>query len=564
MRGGDRLPRSPTEWTGGEGDDSAEGAAILLIDDSITFREQLGAELRDAGYRTVLAASGEEGLSTAATTALDAVIVDGVMPGLDGVTVVRRLRLDPDLQTVPCLLLTASEGVETEIAALDAGADAYAHKSEGVDVVLAHLDAMLRAARASRASLQGVKSEECRRILAADDSMTYLESIGERLAEEGYEVIKARSGEEALERLGSTPVDCVLLDLEMPGMSGLETCRRIKESPVTYHLPVIILTSHEERASLIEGIHAGADEYIVKSADFGVIAAHVRAQLRRKRIEDGERRVRNELRRRGAEVESARRIAAARKELLEELERANAALAAHGDELERLNSELEMFAYSVSHDLRQPLRSMDGFSKVLLERHADTLDDQARHYLERIRNGAQRMGALIDGLLVLSRVSRKELCRQPVDLSDLADAVVARLREAEPRRDVVVSIEPGLWAAGDVQLIESVLENLLGNAWKFSGQRSEARIEVGVQTRDDDRTEFFVRDNGAGFDMRYADKLFGPFQRLHTEGEFEGTGIGLATVQRIIHRHGGRIRAEGAVDEGATFFFTLCAKGVDG
>jgi light-regulated signal transduction histidine kinase (bacteriophytochrome) len=227
---------------------------------------------------------------------------------------------------------------------------------------------------------------------------------------------------------------------------------------------------------------------------------------------------------------------------------------------EGASRELEAFSYSVAHDLRAPLRSIDGFSQALLEDCADRLDDDGRKYLRNVRESAQQMGALIDDLLNLSRVTRAELRREAVDLSALARSVLARLREAQPGREVEVAIEDGLVAQADPRLLEVVLTNLLGNAWKFTGRRPAARIEFGAEPGGHP-TVYRVRDNGAGFESKYGGKLFGVFQRLHTAEEFEGTGIGLATVQRIVRRHGGRVQAEGEVDRGATFSFTLEGEG---
>ena len=225
-------------------------------------------------------------------------------------------------------------------------------------------------------------------------------------------------------------------------------------------------------------------------------------------------------------------------------------------ELQATLEELESFSYSVSHDLRAPLRALDGFSHILLEDHGDKLDDDGRGHLERIHQGTQRMGTLIDGLLKLARLNRAEIERQPMDLGALARAVVDDLREAEPQRQVHVVIADGLLASADVALIRTLLANLIGNAWKFTANHATARIEVGVAETDGERA-FFVRDDGAGFDMAHAGELFGAFQRLHGADEFEGTGVGLATVQRIVRRHGGRVWAEAELDRGATIFFTL-------
>ena len=239
------------------------------------------------------------------------------------------------------------------------------------------------------------------------------------------------------------------------------------------------------------------------------------------------------------------------------------ALGLSSDEMDELNKklmlankELEAFSYSVSHDLRAPLRSIDGFSLVLLEDYADKLDPEGKNYLERVRAACQRMAQLIDAMLNLSHMTRREMHRMTIDLSALAQTIAAEFKKTQPERQVEFVIAEGLVANGDASLLRAVLENLLGNAWKFTGKNAHARIEFGA-TQQDGEPVYFVRDDGAGFDRAYASKLFGVFQRLHATVEFEGTGIGLATVQRIIQRHGGRIWAEGEVGQGATFYFTL-------
>ncbi len=226
-------------------------------------------------------------------------------------------------------------------------------------------------------------------------------------------------------------------------------------------------------------------------------------------------------------------------------------------ELRAANQELESFAYSVSHDLRTPLRSIDGFSKLLLEEHSHELPDEARGHLGRLRGAAQRMGHLIDDLLKLTRVSRTDVRREQVDLSALARQAVEDLRRGTPGRRVDVVIEATPFAMGDPVLLATLVQNLIGNAWKFTSRTAEPRIEFGSKTVSGDRTAFYVRDNGVGFDMVYADKLFGAFQRLHSQEEFEGSGIGLATVQLIIRRHAGEVWAQSAPEQGATFYFTL-------
>jgi two-component system, NtrC family, sensor kinase len=521
---------------------------VLVIDDSVTFRESLKTALEEVNYRVVVSDTGEEGLRLASDERPTAIIVDGQLPGIDGATVIRRIRLDAALRGIPCLLLTASEDRGAEVHALDAGADAFVRKDEDLDVILAKLKAALRSAGAQvqdraqdrgTASLLGPK-----KILAVDDSETYLQGLAEALRADGYDVALARSGEEALQLLAVQPVDCVLLDLLMPGIGGRETCRRVKKAPGIRDIPVVMLTAVEDRDAMIQGLGAGADDYIAKSSDFDLLRARVLAQIRRKQFEDETRRIREQLLR--AELEAVEARAA--REMAEE----RAKLVA---ELEAKNEELESFSYSVAHDLRAPLRSIDGFGLALLEDYAEKLDDDGKQYLAYVRESAQQMSQLIDDMLALSQVTRGEFERAPIDLSDIARSVGAELHRAAPAREVEFIVADGLVAEGDDRLMTIALENLLGNAWKYTGQRQCARIEVGVLSGEP-RT-FFVRDNGAGFDMAYADKLFGMFQRLHAKSEFEGTGIGLATVQRVIRRHGGKIWADATVGEGATFFFTL-------
>jgi PAS domain S-box-containing protein len=225
-------------------------------------------------------------------------------------------------------------------------------------------------------------------------------------------------------------------------------------------------------------------------------------------------------------------------------------------ELTAANKELEAFAYSVSHDLRSPLRGIDGFSKALLDDYRDKLDDTGKDYINRIRAGTQRMGRLIDDLLKLSRLTRAGVKYQSLDLGEIARNIAAELRREEPDRRVDFEIAKGVTVHGDSALVTAALDNLLRNSWKFTSLREHARIEIGVAEQNGERV-FFVRDDGAGFDMTYVDKLFGPFQRLHDTAEFPGTGIGLAIVHRVILRHGGRIWAKGEVNKGATFYFTM-------
>ncbi len=254
-------------------------------------------------------------------------------------------------------------------------------------------------------------------------------------------------------------------------------------------------------------------------------------------------------------------------EMLAQIQERDGALQKAHDELEErvqqrttelavANKELEAFSYSVSHDLRGPLRSIDGFTLALAEDYADKLDEQGKNYISRARAATQRMGILIDNLLTLSRMSRAEMRIERVDLTAIARSIGAELHNSEPHRQVELVVHDGINVPGDSQLLRIVVDNLLNNAWKYTSKHPRARIEFG-KAHGDGNAVYFMKDDGAGFDPAYSQRLFGAFQRLHGEKEFQGTGVGLATVQRIIHRHGGRVWAEGAVEKGATFYFTL-------
>jgi DNA-binding response OmpR family regulator len=513
---------------------------ILVLDDSLTVRMNLVEALTEAGQQTTPCATVAEARELLRDNEFDVVILDVLLPDGDGVEFLAEIRADPRTRRLAVLMLSSEEELADRIDGLDADADSYVGKPYDIDYLVAKALELAHADALDPTGPAGPK-----RILAVDDSPTYLFRIAELIRDEGYDVLAARSGEEALELLAAQSVDCILLDLMMPGMSGQETCRRVKDEPTVRDVPLIMLTSMEDRETMIDALSAGADDFIAKSAEFGVIAARIRAQLRRKQFEDENRRIREELMR--TEIEATRARAEAR------VAQTRAAMV---EELERKNRELEAFSYSVSHDLRAPLRTVDGFTRVLIESVKAHLDDAGMHYADRISAGVARMTEMIDDMMELSRVGRAPLQRCQTDLAALARELLADLAERSPERDVDVVVAPAMPAQADPRLIRHVLENLLGNAWKFTAHNPQARIEVGTEQLDG-MTVYFVRDNGTGFDLGSADKLFSPFQRFHSQAEFPGTGIGLATVHRVIDRHGGRVWADSAIDAGATFRFTL-------
>jgi signal transduction histidine kinase len=352
------------------------------------------------------------------------------------------------------------------------------------------------------------------RVLVADDNADMREYLA-RLLSTRWRVDVVEDGQAALVSARNQPPDLVLSDVMMPRLDGVSLLRELRAHPRTSHIPVVLLSARAGEEAVLEGLQPGADDYLVKPFAARELLARVQTHLELARL---------------------------RREWSSQLERAN--------------NELEAFSYSVSHDLRAPLRVIDGFSKILLTDHSSKLDEQGRDYLERVRAETQRMAHLIDDLLSLSKMTRASLSRERVDLTDVARRILIELGGREPDRKIESRVSDGLVVQADPRLLRVMLENLLGNAWKFTSKRPVARIAVDKEERGTE-TVFFVRDNGAGFDMAYAKKLFSPFHRLHSEADFEGTGIGLATVHRIVTRHGGRIWAEALPGQGATFLFTL-------
>jgi two-component system, sensor histidine kinase and response regulator len=377
-------------------------------------------------------------------------------------------------------------------------------------------------------------------ILLVDDQPANLVALEAMLQGLDQNLVRAESGREALKELLTQDFAVILLDVKMPDMDGFDTATLIRQRDKSRHTPIIFLTAADpSHTQAVRGYAVGAADYLVKP----VVPEFVRSKV-------------------SVFVELAKKSEMLRRQalLLQASEQAAQELAkAQGElvrDLEHKNRELESFSYAVSHDLRAPLRRIDNFSRAILESQAERLDPTGRHYFERVRQASRHMSQLIDDLLYLSKVTQADLRQQEVSLSSLVEAMAARLRESEPERRVEFKIRPAVVVMGDGQLLRIAVTNLVENAWKFTAREPEARIEFGIANIGGEPS-CFVRDNGAGFDQTYADRLFVPFQRLHRASEFPGSGIGLATVQRIIHRHGGRVWAEGAVGQGATFHFTV-------
>jgi two-component system NtrC family sensor kinase len=519
---------------------------ILLIDDSMTFREALKEVLDEEGYRVLVAGTGEDGLRLAADQHPAAVIVDGQLPGIDGATVIRRIRLDAAMRHLPCLLLTGSEDHEAEVRLLDAGADAFVRKKEDVEVILARLNAMLRSAGTLSASPSTRSLLGPKKILAADDSETYLQELAEVLCADGYELVVARSGEEALELLAVQQVDCLLLDLVMPGIGGLETCRRVKSVPVMRDIPVVMLTALEDHAAMIEGLSAGADDYVAKSTEFDLLRARVLAQIRRKQFADENRLMRERLlltELEAAEGQAARELAATRA----------IQLAAENAERLRVEGEMQALIYVASHDLKAPLHAIVHLTQWIDEDIGLAISPETSEYLRLLRGRAARLQILMDGLLAYLRVGSVHSLVEDIEISELVGNIVAKLA---PAPGLVVTRSGNLSTLRTHRVsIHVVLENLIGNALKHH-DRTEGRITVSAQINAG-VAEFRVRDDGPGIPPQFHDRIFVIFQTLTGRDEVESGGVGLAIVKKMVESHGGQVWVESAPPvRGTTFVFT--------
>ena len=361
------------------------------------------------------------------------------------------------------------------------------------------------------------------RILIVDDEAPQMEALCNTLRDEGYLTVGFTSANRALAALRDQRFDLLLTDLMMPEMDGIALLRAALE--IDAHLVGVMMTGHGTIDTAVQAMKAGALDYILKPFDLTVVLPVLSRALTMRRL-------------RMENAELAKRVRE------------------HAAELEFANKELEAFSHSVSHDLRAPLRAVGGFAHILREEGESHLSEQEKRHLDRICAATTQMGELIEGLLNLSRLSRQPLSKREVNLAGLVRQELDGLAKERKGRQVEIRVAELPACLGDPALLKQVYSNLLANALKFTREKATAIIEVGYKEHDGERV-YFVRDNGAGFDMRYAQKLFGAFQRLHSHEQFEGTGIGLSIVQRIIHRHGGRIWATGQVDKGATFNFTL-------
>jgi two-component system NtrC family sensor kinase len=549
--------------------DAGNRQTILVVDDSPTFRAELQAALELANYAVVTAAEGEEGLRIADNIRPTAIVVDSVMPGIDGATLIRRVRLDAALRATPCVLLTASEDRGTELRALDAGADAFVRK-EDLEVVIARISAVLRGTSVEpvhAASLVGPK-----RILAVDDSLTYLHELLAVLRGEGYDVVPARSGEEGLEMLVAQQFDCILLDLVMPGIDGIETCRRIKSSPLFRDIPLIMLTAAEDRSAMIEALGVGADDFISKSSELEVLKARVRAQLRRKQFEDEHRNIREKLLRsqiEAAEARAARELAETRAQLVEELELKNDELTRAYRELQTTQTQLVQSAKlaslgelvaGVAHEINNPLAfvishlatvrrtvaKLDSKFRAMIAEDDLVGWQRASDRLGEMEGGLQRMRDLVLKLRTFSRLDEGE--RKTVSIRECVESLLTILGHRLKDRIQVETRygEPDLLECCPGLLTQAIM-NLVANAIDAIPEHGKIIISTGA---DGDAYRISITDTGVGIPEALRERILDPFFTTKPVGQ--GTGLGLSITYSIVRKHGGALefgRAEGGGTE---------------
>ncbi|MCJ7565177.1 MAG: response regulator [Candidatus Aminicenantes bacterium] len=556
---------------------------ILIVEDSPTQAEQLKFILEKYNYVVQIAHDGKEALSLMQKDRPLIIISDILMPEMDGYEFCRHVKANAKFKDIPVVLLTTLSDPEDVIKALECGADNFITKpcdEKSLIARIQHLASSMSIEEVDGAQLKlairfgkhkytinsnrlqifnlllstyETAVQKNKQLARAEEEVRKLnedleERIRERTAallasEEKYRLLVENANEAILVIQGGLIKFANAKAAHVWGYSIGELLSR----------PFIELVFESDRPATEAYFSKKAEElidevlyfrYVNKQGSIGWVEANG-API----IWEGKPGILGFI----TDITERKRAEGEILRLNEELERRVKERTA---QLETLNEELEAFSHSVSHDLRAPLRSINGFSQALLENYKDRLDEQGQHYLERLSEASERMAELIDDLLLLSHVARVELKKSKIDLTALARSIMQELQKTQPERQVEFVPAPGLAASGDPNLMRTLLENLLSNAWKFTSKKPQARIEFGM-TYHDDKPVFFIQDNGAGFDMTYADNLFKPFQRLHSLAEFPGTGIGLASVRRIVHRHGGRVWAKGKPNEGATFYFTI-------
>ncbi|MDP2309175.1 MAG: response regulator [Pseudomonadota bacterium] len=546
--------------------------SVLLVEPRPDAR--LHAALAASGYDVCVATNGEEGLRMALARRPSAMIVDAALPGIDGATVIRHMRLDAALRRMPALLLTASAAVRDELRALDAGADAFVRKGSDPSLVLARLQALLRSGREDPAEWEPPSSLGPKRVLLVDHDVGYLHALTKQLRGEGYDVAVAESGAAATQLLAVQPVDCLLFALDTPGESGesgMDTIRTIKSTQTLRDPPLIVLTSLDDPAEMLAVINAGADDYIAKTSGYDVVKARVRARIRRRQFVEERRQISDQVMRQEMQASEARAVwdlAEARAALLadlgeknEELRRTNALLAVARDQAERESNFKSRFLANMSHELRTPLNAIIGFSELLEQQLFGPLNDRQVQYVGHVHASGRHLLALINEVLDLSKIAagRVDLQRDWIEPRSITDAAIAIVRPAATKQGVHLTaiIPPGLpLLYADPVRLRQVIYNLLSNGIKFTPRGGTVTLSAQASG---DRLRFDVDDTGIGIRQEDLPRLFREFEQIEGPSGLkpQGTGLGLALSRRLVELQGGNLSVQSTPGAGSSFTVTL-------
>ena len=569
---------------------------ILLVEDSRTQALKLTDDFERQGWQVDWASTVDFAMEHLNLHSPDLIILDYYLPGIRGDELCRRIRMNIDTRNIPILMLTSDDTHTAELHGLESGADDFVSKSLDSDILLARIRALLTKSR-DESSILGQADHHFRRarLLTIDDSPTFQQFLAGELESEGYQIESAMSGREGLDRLLQHRFDCVLVDLVMPDIDGIEVCRQISQmrKATANSAALLMLTSRESKEDLTTALEAGADDFVGKSSDMAVLKGRIRALLRRKFFQEENRRIAEELKNKEVEMLHARaetELAEARLALNVELEHRvlerTAELAEANQSLAQKSRENEMFVYSVSHDLRSPLVNLQGFSQELgtvcqelraifaedtlnpaaKQRGLALLDGEVTEYIGFIRAGVTRLSMIIDALLRLSRAGRVEYQFQEVHVNRIVTRIIDSMRATVMQRSAQITLGEFQPAWGDPTAIEQVFANLIGNALNYLDPQRPGSIEVGCGKtakndpggQQDGLVTYYVRDNGLGIRDEYQSQLFQAFKRLHPDVA-KGEGMGLTIVRRIVERHAGNIWLESQVGVGTTFYVTLPA-----